>query len=298
MQSFGEALACQIRGEIVENCLLSFRTTYKIGGPARYMVSPLDVDDLRQLIGLIRQYQVSFFVLGGGANLLVSDAGFDGVVIQLSHFDSLAPDHLTANPGAGANLDQFVLCCLYHGMVGLESLSGIPGTVGGALRMNAGAFGAEISNYLLSVEIMDYEGNLRSLSKEEVRFGYRQAPAIKESFILGARFEFPLGDVASLFSRREEVLASRKEKQPWQHPSAGSVFKRPAGHYAGQLIEEAGLKGKRIGQAQVSTKHAGFIINLGGASAAEVLELIRLIQSEVRGKFNVELELEQELVGF
>lgn len=298
MKSLGEALAAEIRGEIVENCLLSPKTTYKIGGPARYLVSPLDVDDLRQLNSLIRQYQAPFFVLGGGANLLVSDTGFDGVVIQLSHFDRLVLDRLAAKVSAGTNLDQFVLCCLYHGMAGLESLSGIPGTVGGALRMNAGAFGAEISNYLLNVDIMDYEGNLRSLAKEEVKFGYRQAPPLKESFILGARYEFPAGDIASLFARRNEVLASRKKKQPWDSPSAGSVFKRPAGQYAGQLIEEAGLKGKQIGQAQVSTKHAGFIINLGGASAADVLELIRLVQSEVREKSGVELELEQELVGF
>jgi UDP-N-acetylmuramate dehydrogenase len=163
--------------------------------------------------------------------------------------------------------------------------------------MNAGAFDAEISDHLISTEIMDYEGRYQILEKAKVGFGYRKAPLIKETYVLGASFDFPSGDKEKLFKVRQEILARRYE-QPWQYPSAGSVFKRPPGYFSGKLIEEVGLKGKILGRAQISSKHAGIIINLGGAKASDVLGLIRLAQGEVRRKFNVELELEQELIGF
>jgi len=183
-------------------------------------------------------------------------------------------------------------------LAGLERLSGIPGTLGGALRMNAGAFDAEISDHLLEVECMDFEGNRRFLAKSEVGFAYRQAPVIRDTYILGATFNFPAGVAEKLFMVREDILSRRYEKQPWQYPTAGSVFKRPPGHYTGKLIEDLGLKGARIGRAQISPKHAGIIVNLGGAKAADVLGLIRLAQTEVLKNYGVRLELEQELIGF
>jgi UDP-N-acetylmuramate dehydrogenase len=164
--------------------------------------------------------------------------------------------------------------------------------------MNAGAFDAEVSDHLVQVEILDYDGHFMILKKTQVGFAYRNAPRIRDSYILGASFDFPRGDKEELLIVRHEILARRREKQPWQYPSAGSVFKRPAGLYAGKLIEDAGLKGKTLGRAQISPKHAGIIINLGGAKASQVLGLIGLAQSQVREKFEVELELEQELVGF
>lgn len=294
-----ESLLCsQVRGEILLNEPLQPRTTYRIGGAARYFVCPKDLEDLICLNRLIQAHDVPRFILGGGANILVSDAGFDGVVIHLKNFNRLEFDGSKVAAGAGLVLDQLVVACLKRGLAGLERLSGIPGTLGGALRMNAGAFDAEISDHLETVECMDFDGNHRHLSKPEVHFSYRQAPVIRDTYILGATFNFPPGMAESLFLERENILARRFERQPWQYPSAGSVFKRPPGHYTGKLIEDLGLKGKTVGRAQISPKHAGIIINLGGARAADVLSLIRLAQNLVQQQFQVDLELEQELIGF
>jgi UDP-N-acetylmuramate dehydrogenase len=287
-----------IRGEIIEQARLGPRTTYKIGGPARFFICPRDFEDLQCLNALLRREKLPAFVLGGGANILCSDAGFNGVVIHLGLFNQLTINGQQVVAGAGVMLDHLIRACLRHSLAGLERLSGIPGSVGGALRMNAGAFDSEISCHLESVEIMNAAGSRQWLDKTEVGFSYRRASAIQESYILGARFYFPPGCKEHLFELREEILARRLQKQPWQYPSAGSVFKRPSGHFAGQLIEAVGLKGKTIGRAQISPKHAGFIINLGGARAEEVLALIQLVQQEVRLKFKVDLELEQELIGF
>jgi UDP-N-acetylmuramate dehydrogenase len=293
-----ETLRRLIRGDILRNDSLDSRTTYRIGGPAEVLVCPKDLADLRQLNAFISEQSVPKFVLGGGANVLVSDQGFKGIVVHLSHFDELKFDGCCVSAGAGLILDNFVVSCLRRGLGGLERLSGIPGTLGGALRMNAGAFDAEISDYLINVQVMDYEGHYHMLPKTQVGFAYRTAPLIKEAYILGATFNFPTGSKEELFRIRQEILARRYEKQPWQYPSAGSVFKRPPGYFAGKLIEDVGLKGRIWGRAQISTKHAGIIINLGGAKASDVLGLIRLAQSEVRKRFQIELELEQELVGF
>ena len=293
-----DAMCTQIRGEIIENEPLKSRTTYRIGGSARLFVCPRDFEDLQRLNELIQSSGVPRFILGGGANVLVSDNGFDGIVVHLEHFDRLEFQGSTVAAGAGLILDAFVRSCLKRSLAGLERLSGIPGTLGGALRMNAGAFDAEISDHLLEVECMDFDGNHRFLAKSEIGFAYRQAPVIRDTYILGATFNFPAGAVEELFMVREEVLSRRYEKQPWQYPTAGSVFKRPPGHYTGKLIEDLGLKGAKIGRAQISPKHAGIIVNLGGAKATDVLGLIQLAQTEVLKNYGVKLELEQELVGF
>jgi len=293
-----EELYSLIRGEIQEGDLLEKRTTYCIGGPAEFLVCPKDIEDLGRLNDFIRRRGLPKFVLGGGANVLISDQGFNGIVVHFKNFDRLTFEDSRVVAGAGLMLDRFVVACLRRGLAGLERLSGIPGTLGGALRMNAGAFDAEISDHLVTVELMDYEGNYQVLEKGSVGFEYRKAPVIKNTYILGATFDFPDGFSEELFKIREDILARRYEKQPWQYPSAGSVFKRPPGYYAGKLIEDAGLKGRVFGRAQISPKHAGIIINLGGAKASDVMELIRLAKQEVRTQFGVELELEQELIGF
>ena len=258
------------RGDIFLADSLDRRTTYRIGGPAKLLVCPKDIEDLQRLNSWIKQHAVPKFVLGGGANVLVSDQGFQGVVVHFARLNTLSFDGFRVTAGAGLVLDQFVVACLRRGLAGLERLSGIPGTLGGALRMNAGAFDAEISDHLISTEIMDYEGRYQILEKAKVGFGYRKAPIIKETYVLGASFDFPSGDKEKLFKVRQEILARRYEKQPWQYPSAGSVFKRPPGYFSGKLIEEVGLKGKILGRAQISSKHAGIIINLGGAKASDV----------------------------
>ena len=287
-----------VRGKVLVNELLAPRTTYGVGGPARFFVCPKDVDDLRQVDRIITRNLLPRFVLGGGANVLFSDQGMNGVIIHLKLFNTLVFDGSMVRAGAGCLLDDLVVACLRKSLAGLEHLSGIPGTLGGALRMNAGAFDAEISDHLVSVEVLDQAGNLRSLMKEEVGFEYRRASQIAGSYVLGATFDFPGGSSEPLFIVRQNILALRAQKQPWQYRSAGSVFKRPPGHFAGRLIEEAGLRGRRLGQAQISSKHAGIIINLGGASAGDILSLIRLAQTEVQRQFGIVLELEQELVGF
>ena len=298
MTDLRSELLDSIQGEVFEDAPLHLKTTYRIGGPAHFLVCPRDEEDLRRLNEIVNRHAVRKFVLGGGANVLFSDNGFDGVVIHLNHFNRLVIEdgHVTAE--AGLMLDELVVTCLRASLAGMERLSGIPGSLGGALRMNAGAFDAEISDYLQTVECLDFQGRHLVLSKEEVGFHYRTASKIRDTFILGATFEFPPSDREGLFRAREEILAKRHERQPWQYPSAGSVFKRPSGKYAGKLIEDVGLKGHTIGRAQISRKHAGIIINLGGAKASDVASLIRLAQDRVREKFGVELELEQELVGF
>ena len=298
VQKLKDELRELFAGEILENEPLSHKTTYRIGGPAKLLVCPANLEELRILNHLIQSQRIPMFVLGGGANVLISDAGFDGVAVHLKNFNQLVFNGSTVMAGAGLVLDKLVVECLQRGLSGLEKLSGIPGTLGGALRMNAGAFEAEISDSLLSVECMDQTGNYIKLDKAEVGFSYRKAPAIKDKYILSSTFDFLHGDKEALFLTRQHILSKRHEKQPWQYPSAGSVFKRPPGYYAGKLIEELGLKGKKVGGAQISPKHAGIIVNLGEAKAMDVLALIRLVQEKVRSQYGIELELEQELIGF
>lgn len=287
-----------IRGEILQRVSLKDHTTYKIGGEAQLFVSPIDLEDLRSLNAYLVAKNLRHFVLGGGANLLVSDSGFQGVIVHLKTFNDISFNGSTVTAGAGLVLDKFIVACLRRNLGGLERLSGIPGFLGGALRMNAGAFGSEISNHLISVECMDSRGRRKVLAKAQVDFSYRKAPRIQETYITGATFCFPTVAKEALFIAREEILIRRRERQPWQYATAGSVFKRPPGHYAGKLIEDVGLKGKVLGRAQISPKHAGIVINLGGARAADVLGLIQLAQTEVFRRFRIALELEQELVGF
>ena len=287
-----------LRGEVLAGVPLRERTTYRIGGEARLLACPADLEDLRRLNAYLVEKSLPTFVLGGGANLLVSDRGFPGVAVHLGGFNRLGFRDGVVSAGAGLALDEFIKACLRRGLAGLECLSGIPGSLGGALRMNAGAFGAEISDHLVEVECLDGQGCFKVLRKEEVAFSYRRALRIRETYITGATFRFPRGCRESLFLIREDILARRRQRQPWQYPTAGSVFKRPPGHYAGKLIEDAGLKGKRLGRAQISPKHAGIVINLGGARACDVLGLMRLAREEVLRRFRIELELEQELIGF
>jgi UDP-N-acetylmuramate dehydrogenase len=287
-----------LSGQIFCNERLSGWTTYRLGGPADFLVIPRDVQDLSCLRTILNEFPLPVFLLGGGANVLVHDAGFRGVVIHLGELNQLTFQGNRLRAGAGIQLDSLVQAACKMGLAGLENLSGIPGTLGGALRMNAGAFGVETSDSLVSVDILSPEGKIETLARNHVGFSYRSAPRIKNSLILGGEFNLREAPLEELFIAREKILSRRDEKQPWQFPSAGSVFKRPPGCFASQLIEEAGLKGKTNGRAQVSPKHAGFILNLGGASAADVFSLMQIIRQTVYDRFGIQLELEQELVGF
>jgi UDP-N-acetylmuramate dehydrogenase len=288
----------ELSGKVLCNEPLSGWTTYRLGGPADFLVIPGDVQDLSRLRAVLNDFPLPFFLLGGGANVLVHDAGFRGVVIHPGDLSQITFQGNMLRAGAGIQLDSLVRAACKMGLGGLENLSGIPGTLGGALRMNAGAFGVETSDFLVSVDILSAEGKVESITREDVGFSYRSAPGIKNSPILGGEFRLREAPLEALMIAREKILSKRDEKQPWQFPSAGSVFKRPPGRFASQLIEEAGLKGRRCGRAQVSPKHAGFILNLGGASASEVYSLIQIVRQTVYDRFGIQLEMEQELVGF
>lgn len=274
-------------------------TTYKIGGPAKKFYNPASFDELSDLINFLVREGKKFFILGGGSNLLISDNGIDIPVIKIG--DCCQSINIIDNCieiGAGIQLSNLIEFAVEQGLEGLEKLSGIPGTVGGALVMNAGAYGADMAQTVTEVTVLDENAKIKEMSNEEIRFAYRSAPGLWGKVILRARFLLKEAQSSSLHSIAEQTIKTRKSRHPWKYPSAGSVFKRHPLGPAGLLIEKAGLKGTKAGNAQISEKHANFIINLGNAKAIEVLELIRLMQKTVFKKFRAELELEQRLVGF
>ncbi len=285
--------------EIQLNRSLSEFTTYRIGGPADKFVIPRSLEELRQTLAAVNESGESKFILGGGSNLLISDRGIRGVVILMTGCcREIEAERLNVYSGAGASLSELVDFTLQRGIGGIERLAGIPGTLGGALRMNAGAYGAEISDYLLRVITLEDDGAVKTVSRAEADFAYRRAPGLEDALIVGAEFEFKLVDKTGVAETAAEILQLRASKHPLEFPSAGSVFKKHFQGPAGKFIEEADLKGMRIGGAEVSTKHANFIVNRRAARAIEVLTLIRKIQRIVWEKFSVKLELEQKLVGF
>lgn len=272
-------------------------TTYRAGGRAEALVSPGTPEELRRLAGWCRSASVPFLVLGRGSNVLVSDRGLPGVTALTRGLSGLRLEGNAVLAQAGAAWDDLARLSAEAGLAGLEKTSGIPGSVGGALRMNAGAFGQEASDRLVSLETFDGRGRPATLSRKDIRFGYRLAEGLEGLTIVSARFEFPAGSAADLSAERASVLAARAARQPLDLPSAGSVFRRPPGDYASRLIDAAGLKGLRVGGAEVSPKHAGFIVNTGGATASDIHALIREVQRRVREKTGVELRLEQILLG-
>jgi UDP-N-acetylmuramate dehydrogenase len=273
-------------------------TSYKIGGPTALWVAPNTEDGVGRVLKVIHEHGAPLFVLGRGSNLLVSDTGWDGVTLYLGeNLSGWTFDHDTANVLSGTLLADLIAAAVEKGLGGLELLAGIPGGVGGALRMNAGAFGREIEQVTDSVTGFTLDGSIFHAHRDEIHFGYRQVPELENVIITSGRFRFNEEEAATLKARVEDILALRAAKQPLQFPSCGSVFKRPAGYYAGALIEEAGMKGERIGGAMVSEKHAGFILNTADATAADVYSLIRRIEDRVLDRFGVRLEREVKLVG-
>jgi len=282
----------------LRNTPLKNYCTYRIGGTARDLYFPENTDELVEIVRLHRTRGHSFWIHGGGANTLFPDNEVLVPIISTSEMTATQRHGSTVFAEAGKIMDAWVLECLREGLGGIECLSGIPGTLGGALFMNAGAYGHEISDRLQSVTILTKDSRVLELPKAECGFGYRQATALREAVVLSAIWSLPQSDPDPLLAKRKEILAKRKEKQPLEFPSAGSVFKRPQGAYASQLIDEAGLKGVRVGGAQISEKHAGFIVNVDNATCQDVLELVELCRKIVRERFGYELELEQCLCPF
>ena len=278
---------------------LARHTSYRVGGPADIYVVPASLASLKRVVEWAAEKQLPVFILGKGTNLLISDSGFRGVVVNLSACcRKWKQDGLQITIGSGWPLEKALAHLADAGLSGYEKIYGIPGTVGGALHMNAGAFGTEIADRLLWVDVMDQSGEIYRIPKENLGFGYRRGIVNPQWVILSGTFKFEKSNPEKIWQEMREILNKRRKKQPLSRASAGSVFKRPPGHYAGALIQEAGLKGFRHGHALVSRKHANFIINSGGATAVEIMELIEIVRAKVFQKSGVYLNLENELIGW
>lgn len=275
-------------------------TTFRAGGCARYFVEPQDEEQLRNVIEACRNAGMPYYIVGNGSNLLVSDAGYDGVIIHLfKNMSGCRVEGTSLIFQAGVLLVRAASIARREGLTGLEFASGIPGTIGGALVMNAGAYGGEMKDVVCSVKVLTPDGSFREYSKEEMRFGYRKSRIAEEqSIVLEAVLELQKGDPEQIQARMDELKEQRISKQPLEFASAGSTFKRPEGYFAGKLIQDAGLRGFRIGDAQVSEKHCGFVINRGDASASEIAELIRQVQQKVYESSGVRLETEVKFLGW
>lgn len=288
-----------------EDCVLrdepmSAHTTFEIGGPADILVSPSSAEKLVEVLNLCKQYSVDYFVMGNGSDLLVSDKGIRGVVILLAdNFSEIEVDGSCVTAQAGAQLRDVALAAGAAGFSGFEPLWGIPATVGGACFMNAGAYGGEISFILKSLRAWDPAVSaLREYGIDELAMGYRTSRIRTEGLVvIDATFELQPADPTAIQEVMQDFKQRREDKQPLEMPSAGSTFKRPEGYFAGKLIMDAGLRGCSIGGAQVSTKHCGFVVNKGGATAKDVDNLIHHIQDEVKRQFGVELECEVRHIG-
>jgi UDP-N-acetylmuramate dehydrogenase len=284
--------------EVRTDEILAPYTSYKIGGPAAIWVAPRTEAGIGEVLAILQAVDIPLFVLGLGSNLLVSDKGWPGVALYLGA--NISGWHLegsNAHVRAGTRLLDLIRHAVDCGLGGMELMAGIPGSVGGALRMNAGAFGQEIAQTTVQVRGFRLDGSLFSAERGEINFGYRKVPDFEGVVLTSGIFHFQPTETAVLKQRMNDILALRAKKQPLDFPSCGSVFKRPPGYYAGALIEEAGLKGQRVGGALISPKHAGFILNTDNARAIDVLELIRKIEGKVWQRFGVKLEREVKLIG-
>lgn len=296
-----ELLVQQLSADTVKiNEEMKKHTTFRIGGPASVFVEVEKEEDLVMAVRLCRQEQVPFFILGNGSNLLVSDEGYDGVVLHIgAGMRKISVEGTQITAQAGAMLSQVAHAALEHGLTGMEFAAGIPGSLGGACMMNAGAYGGEMRQILTSVRALSPEGEIVELPVEMLNLGYRHSMMMEKSYIvLSAEIKLETGDKEAIRARMDELKAQRTSKQPLDMPSAGSTFKRPEGAFAGKLIMDAGLRGYRVGDAMVSEKHCGFVVNAGHATAQDVCQLIKDVHEIVKEKFDKELDPEIRFLGF
>lgn len=288
---------------ILENVMLSCYTTFHIGGVADCLVSPVSICELKEIIYLCKKEKVDYYIIGNGSNLLIGDKGYRGVIIRIC--DNLSDiniqkekDFSIVKAGAGIRLSRLAVEVANAGLSGFEFAAGIPGTLGGAVTMNAGAYDGEIKDFILDAVVLDREGTMFHLTKEELELGYRSSIIQKKDYIvLESTFLFPAGNREEILRKITQLNKKRKEKQPLEYYSAGSTFKRPEGYFAGKLIMDAGLKGYRVGDIMVSSKHCGFVINLGKGTAEQAKRLIDHIILTVEEKYGVILEPEVRFLG-
>ncbi|HGP0302105.1 TPA: UDP-N-acetylmuramate dehydrogenase [Enterococcus faecium] len=273
-------------------------TFTKTGGPADVLAFPKKQDEVKQIIDYCRIHDIPWMVLGNASNLIVQDGGIRGVVIMLTEMKQIHVKGTMVIAEAGASLIDTTYAALAESLTGFEFACGIPGSVGGAVYMNAGAYGGEIKDVFAEVDLLLEDGTLKTLTKDEMVFSYRHSKVQElRAIVLEARFSLQTGDYEAIKARMDELTELRQSKQPLEYPSCGSVFKRPVGHYTGQLIQQAGLQGLKWGGAQVSEKHAGFIVNIDHATATDYIELIAHIQEVIKEKFDVSLETEVRIIG-
>ena len=283
---------------MLENEPLARHTTFRVGGPADVLFLPESAQELQRAMELAREAGEDCLVIGNGSNLLVRDGGVRGLVIKLAGpMSGVSVEGTAIRAQAGASLSQVSRAALQASLTGLEFASGIPGSLGGALAMNAGAYGGELSQVVREAMVL-MDGRVQTLSREELAMGYRTTRVLREGgIVLSAVLDLKEGDAPQIAATMDDLNRRRREKQPLSFPSAGSTFKRPEGYFAGALIEQAGLKGYAIGGAQVSEKHAGFLINRGGATASDLLRLIEYVQERVYAQSGVRLETEVRICG-
>lgn len=286
------------RARVLENEPLARHTTFRVGGPADVLFLPESAEELQRAMELAREAGEDCLVIGNGSNLLVRDGGVRGLVIKLAGpMSGVSVEGTAIRAQAGASLSQVSRAALQASLTGLEFASGIPGSLGGALAMNAGAYGGELSQVVREAMVL-MDGRVQTLSREELAMGYRTTRVLREGgIVLSAVLDLKEGDASQIAETMDDLNRRRREKQPLSFPSAGSTFKRPEGYFAGALIEQAGLKGYAIGGAQVSEKHAGFLINRGGATASDLLRLIEYVQERVYAQSGVRLETEVRICG-
>lgn len=285
---------------ILEQEMMKKHTTFRIGGPARFFAVPDTVEKAAEIVRICREEAFPFYVIGNGSNLLVSDSGYEGLILQLyRNLSEIQVQGEDITVQSGAMLSVIAKKALEHSLTGFEFASGIPGTIGGACVMNAGAYGGEIKDVLTEVTVLTEENEIRTVCADELELGYRHSVIPRNNWIvLSARLHLQRGEKDRIHDRMEELKVQRVSKQPLEYPSAGSTFKRPEGYFAGKLIMDAGLRGFAVGDAQVAEKHCGFVINRGNATAEEVRTLMETVSASVREKFGVTLEPEVKMLGF
>ena len=278
---------------------MSRHTTFRVGGPADFFVTPKAKEEVRDVIRICKEAGMPYYIIGNGSNLLVSDAGYRGVIVQIyKEMNEVKVEGDLVKAQAGALLSGIAAKALGAELSGFEFASGIPGTIGGACVMNAGAYGGEMKDVLESVTVLTDEGKIIELGRNELELGYRTSVIEKKGYIvLGAVLKLERGDGEKIKTYMDELKEKRVTKQPLEYPSAGSTFKRPEGYFAGKLIEDAGLRGFQVGGAQVSEKHCGFVINRDHATAADIMELMRQVQIRVKENSGVDLEPEVKRLG-
>lgn len=286
------------KDEVKINALMKEHINFEVGGPADILLIPSKVEQIIESIKICKENNIPYFVMGNGSNLLVKDGGIRGVVIKLTALTNLEVNETEIKADCGVMLKELSDKALENSLTGLEFACGIPGSVGGAVFMNAGAYNGEIKNVIKEAQVITSSGEIVTLSKDELELGYRTSKVMRDnSIVINATFKLEKGNKEEIKETIDDLTQKREEKQPLEYPSAGSTFKRPEGYFAGKLIQDSGLKGYSIGGAAVSSKHSGFVINKDNATAKDILDLIAYIQAEVKKQFGVELHTEVRIIG-